>query len=110
MLSELINPIPILISLTAVFGVLVHDTKFDKAVLTAVTAPESISRYAESSASKFLSANNHIHVEVGSFMSKVGFGSQQPSSQPKSDDDKKYIAQKRLIDNGSGTDYHWPSI
>lgn len=110
MLSELINPIPILISLTAMFGVFVHDTKFDKAILTAVTAPESISRYAESSSSKFLSIDHHIHAEIGSFMNKVGFGSQQPSSQPKSNDDKKYIAQKHLIDSGSGADYHWPSI
>ena len=110
MLSEILNPITVLISLTAVFGVFAHDTQLDKALVTAVSTPAVVADYGVSPV-KLLTVDQHIHFDSGSFSGYTyEFGSQQPATQPRNEDEKKYIAQRRLMGNSFGNEYSWPSI
>lgn len=109
MLSEIINPLTILISLTAVFGVFVHDTQIDKALITAVSQPAVTADY-RSEPLKLPTIEQHIHSEATSFTSTSSLNSQQPATQPRNQDDKKYVAGRRLSSNTPGNEYSWPSI
>ena len=109
MLYEIINPITLLISLTAVAGVFMHDTRIDKALITAITEPSITSDY-RSEPVKLLSIDQHVHAERASFSSAASLNSVQPATQPRNGDDKKYIAARRLMGNSNGHEYSWPSI
>lgn len=111
MLLELISPltIPIVISLTAVFGVFVHDTQINKALITAVSSPAVSSDY-RSEPLKLPTVEQHIHSESTSFTGTSSLNSQQPATQPRNLDDKKYVAGRRLMGNSPGNEYSWPSI
>ena len=107
MLSEIINPISVLISLTAVFGVFIHDTQIDSALAANVSTPAIVSDYS-SSPIKLLHVDQHIHFDSASFSNNLR--TQQPATQPRNEDEKKYIAQRRLMGNTFGNEYSWPSI
>lgn len=109
MLSEIINPLTILISLTAVFGVFVHDTQIDKALVTAISSPATSSDYC-SEPLKLPTVDQHIHSESTSLTGTSNLNSQQPATQPRNQDDKKYVAGRRLSSNTPGNEYSWPSI
>jgi len=111
MVSTIINPLPIIVSLAIVLGVFAHDTQIDKALVAAVSRPATIMN-ENYNPIKLLVVDQHIHMDSGAINTSVysGFGSQQPSTQPRTQDDKKYIAQKRLSGNFFGSVYHWPSI
>jgi len=109
MFSEIINPLTILISLTAVFGVFMHDTQIDKALVTAISSP-AYSERINSESLKLPSIEQHIHAENTSFASNSNLNSQVPATQPRNQDDKKYMAGRRLMANSSGNEYSWPSI
>jgi len=105
-----INPLPIMISLTAVLGVFVHDARFDKVAMTAMSAPAIVADY-HNGITNLLPSTQHIHSDVGSSIgSAFSLRAQQPATQPRNEDDKKYIAQRRIMGNTFGNDYCWPSI
>ena len=109
MLPTITNPLSILISLTAVFGVFAHDTQIDNAFITALSMPATIADI-KSKPAEILSIDQHVHSERSSFSGityNVGY---QPATQPRNENDKKYIAQKRLMGNTIGHEYSWPSI
>lgn len=110
MFSELISPITILISLTAMFSVFMHDTQIDRAVVTAVSIPLSSERINSDLLKLPLLTIQHIHADNTSFTSTSNLNSQVPATQPRNQDDKKYVAGRRLMASSSGNEYSWPSI
>ncbi len=107
MLLEILNPIYVLISFTSVFGLFIHDTRIDKVFLSA--SESSVVNHNNYDHIRSFAADQHTHSE-GRLMLTSGLNSHQPSTQPRGQDDKKYVAQKRLMGNGTGTSYIWPSI
>lgn len=105
MLSTVINPISLLISLTAVFGVFIHDTQIDHATLIAVSNPAAANN---SGVTNLSPVNQHLHIESSSFANSLKY--QQPATRPRNEDERKYVAQKRLLGNALGNEYSWPSI
>jgi hypothetical protein len=107
MIQKIINRLSIIVSLTIVLGVFMHDTKVDDAVVATSLTPALVANYTFSPV-KLLSGEQHIHTESSSF-SNIRFSSQQPAAQPRNEDDKKYINSKRLLTNNLGNEYIWPS-
>lgn len=103
MFPFVINPLPILLTLTTTFGVLVHDTQIDQATSIAIALPVAVATYGVADVSLKLN-DLHVHAE------RVSFSSRQPSTQPRSNDDKKYIVAKKYSLNSFGGEYSWPSI
>lgn len=97
-----INPLPLLVTFAAAFGVLFHDTQFDHAAATALSMPAMISEVGSIETS-LRTNSHHTHVERGSYSST------QPTIQPRSDG-KKYVLRNKLIGNSFGSDYLWPSV
>jgi hypothetical protein len=104
-----INPLSILISLTAVFGVFIHDSQLNSVAMTAMSPPAITANYSHG-AINLLSDSQHIQSESSFLSSAYSLRSQQPTVQPRNEDDKKYIAQRRIMGNTFGNDYYWPSI
>lgn len=98
-----INPLPVLLTLTTTFGVLVHDTQIDQATTVALALPAIVASYGAADISLKLN-DPHTHVK------RVSFASRQQSTQPRNSDDKKYIVAKKYSSNGFGGDYSWPSV
>jgi len=110
MLPTIINPLPVLISLTAVLGVFVHDTQLDNMAMTAISMPAIISNNNTGNLNP-MPVDQHIHLETKSFLENTyNLRSQQPATQPRNKDEKKYVAQRRLMGNTFGNEYSWPSI
>lgn len=107
-MSTITNYLPLTILLSAGFGLAVHDTRIDKAIVDAANPPAIISEVR--SQPERLVAEMHIHSEMTSFSSNLNLRSNQPSVQPKNTDDKKYIAQKGQKYSTAGSEYIWPSI
>jgi hypothetical protein len=98
-----INPLPILITFAALFGVLFHDTQFDHAATAALITPVTVSDFG--SIETALRLNDvHIHTE------RTSVSTSQPGLQTRGSEDKKYIVQKRLISSNADADYHWPVL
>jgi hypothetical protein len=102
------NPITIMISLTATFGVFMHDTRLDQ-VIANVATPAIASHSSVEHIRSYIS-DQHVHSESNSFDRTAGAHMQQPTIKPRDQDDKKYIAQKKLMGSGSSEEYFWPSI
>ncbi len=84
------------------FGVLVHDSRLDRAAASILPAQSSAITTLEE-----LKVNDlHTHTERASF----GQNTVEPSIQPRTDNDKKYVIQKKLSANTFGSMYFWPSI
>jgi len=109
MSPTLINPLPILLSLTAVFGVFVHDSQFDNVIMTVVEAPAIVADY-NNGALNPMPSSHHLQSEISPIGNSFSLRAQQPAAQPRNEDDKKYVTQKRIMGNTFGNDYYWPSI
>ena len=110
MISTFSQPLSVAVSLLAVFGLLSHDTQLDNAVVTAVSKSTSVARLDVESA-KIKLPEQHIHADSNSFTSgTLSLRAQQPASQAKTENEKKYISQRRLSGNNVGSEYHWRSI
>lgn len=108
MFPLILNPLPVLVSLTAALGVLVHDTQIDNVAVTALSMSAIVS---DSATNGLRSGSHHVHVDRGSFgESTRSLRTHQPATQPRNETDKKYIAQKRLMGNSFGNEYSWPSV
>jgi predicted ATPase len=99
----LISPLSVAITLTTAFGVIIHDTRIDRATSTALAAPAVIASYGVADVLSKLS-DVHTHTE------RVHMASEQPRVQPRSGDDKKYITGKKFSYSSYGSEYSWPSI
>jgi hypothetical protein len=91
----LINTLSLVISMSTMMGVVLHDTHVDKAALTAISGP---SVYASSDTSiKLLGNDPHTHTERHSFSQSIHeLRSENPRLQPRAIDDRKHILQKKL--------------
>lgn len=105
----LINPIPLLLTLSTAFGVLMHDTQLDTAAKTALTTPVSIVGFLGSEGS--LKFNDpHVHNESSSMSQGVrDLKDVNPRTQTRGGDDKKYVIQKKSSLQSYGSEYIWPS-
>lgn len=110
MFPLLINPIPLIITLSTAFGVLIHDTQIDKATSTALTMPALIAAYGAADIALKLN-DPHVHNERASLSEGVrDLKASQPRVQPRNGDDKKYVTQKKSAVTTFGSEYSWPSI
>lgn len=105
MTPKILNPLSISLAFIAALGVLVHDTQIYNAAKASTLNLASIYEINHVEESKLLKTSTHIHSDSGSF---YGLSFQQPSNQPRSRDDKKYVAIKRLIGSSFGSEYSWP--
>ncbi len=96
-MSSITNRLSITISVIAIFSVFLHDTKIDNATAVIMKIPEVIAEYNLNRTSLNYT-NQHPHFEVNSF-----------TTQPRDENNKKYIAQRRLLANNLGGAYIWPS-
>lgn len=94
-LSSLLTPISIFLSLSTATGVLLHDTKLDKA---ASLAPAVTANFdpAEQRSVKLV-GDAHTHVDRSSLSQAVrDIRAQNPRIQPRSTEDKKHMLQKNV--------------
>jgi len=110
MFPILINPLPLLLSLTTSFGVLVHDTNIDRAASIAISMPIAFAIVGTAD-STFKFSDQHTHTERTSYTNAIKqMGPEQPRTQTRGGDDKKYIFNKKFTTNTGGSEYHWPSV
>lgn len=97
------------LSLLTAVGVLLHDTRIDKATTVALTVPVAL--VAIDTVGKFaqLSGDPHTHSERGSLSQAVrSINSSTPRIQPR-DDDKRYHLQKKVAKGVHAFDgYYFP--
>lgn len=93
--SIIINP-SVAITLSTMFGVLIHDTKFDQFTTTLLAVPAIMATY-EGVAGAIKMGDPHTHTERVS-ISQLGRSvtMQNPRVQPR-DDNKKYRLEKRVV-------------
>lgn len=107
MLPISLNPLPILVTLTAAFSVFVHDSQLDYATISAIAVvPAAI---MTTDIMNLGQSTQHIHAERGSF-ARTARSTQQAATPPRNEDEKKYVAQRRLLGDSFGSEYYWPSI
>lgn len=100
--------LPLLITLTTGTGVLLHDSRFDRATALAVPIPFSTEDVSDLA---MMLRDQHVHTErVSVGAAAQGLSIADPSIGPRTSDDKKYITSKKLTINSSGSEYIWPSI
>lgn len=106
-LPALLTPLSIAMSLSTATGVFVHDTKLDKATMTAIAAPAAtVGVMAAGASAMHLSGDFHTHAERISLSQSVkDLNNQNPRIQPRSDKDRKNMKGKtdedrqKLFDN-----------
>lgn len=97
--SKTVQYTALTLALTTLFGVLVHDTKLDKATTIALTVPIAALMSYELGAQAIpkLSSDGHTHVERVSLGNAVrDLHSGTPRIQPR-DDHKKFTLQKNVV-------------
>jgi hypothetical protein len=110
MFPILINPLPLLLTLTTTFGVLVHDTQIDRATTTALALPAAFATFgAADAALKFGDAHTHVErVNAAKTLQELRSG--QPRMQARNDDEKKFVFNKKFTFDSGGSQYSWPSV
>jgi hypothetical protein len=101
----IINTISIIVSMSTMMGVLLHDTHTDKAALTAISGP---SVYMSSDANtKMLGGDPHTHTERHSFSQSISeLKTENPRLQPRYIDDRKHILQKKLTKHSHNSEQY----
>jgi len=110
MLSSLINPILIALSLSTATGIFLHDTRLDKATTLGMATPTVMAPYQANT--KLVSENDlHTHSERASFSQAVqDLKSPNPRIQPRNDE-KKYLLQKHAARGHHAFDnYYLPIV
>jgi hypothetical protein len=97
MFTPLLNPILAIMSLSTAAGVLIHDTRIDKAASAAFALPAAVMSVDATSKLAGLASDLHTHVERGSIAQAVNdLRTQNPRIQPRSNDDRKHMMQKHV--------------
>jgi hypothetical protein len=103
-----INPLPLLFTVAATFGVLVHDTQIDRATTVALALPAAFATFAAVD-SAIKSSEHHVHVERVSMPSNLAnLRVSIPRMQPR-DDDRRYVQSKKVAFGSMDSGYIWPS-
>lgn len=94
------------LSVLTVIGILTHDTKIDKATVTALALPAAVGTYSLGVA---LSSEPHTHIERVSVAKTIrALNGHVPRIQPRTDH-KKYLFQKRVAKGAQAFDgYYLP--
>ncbi len=110
MFPLLINPLPLLLTLTTSFSVLIHDTQIDRATTTALVLPVSLATLGAADISLKLN-DPQVHPEKVSVANTIRqLRSTQPRLHVRDDKDRQYISVKKFVSDGMGSEYHWPSV
>jgi len=105
--NTIINLFPVILSLSTVAGVLVHDMHVDRAATLAIVLPTLAATAL--TADQFIGGHAHVHVE----RAEPGqtFRSGLPKTQPPRDDERKYVSNKKAhLGFGYDQGYVWPSV
>ncbi len=106
----LLSPIPLALTLNIALGVLIHDTQLDMAAKTIMSTPiVTINNIGDELSMKF--NDPHSHSENVSAADHIrDLKGDQPRTQTRGGDDKKYVVQKKSNVHSFGSEYIWPSI
>jgi hypothetical protein len=109
MFSTIINPIPLIFTIATTFGVLVYDTRIDRAATVALALPTAFATFgAVDSMTK--SGDQHVHVERVSASGRLAnMQLSVPRIQPR-DDDRRYVQSKKIAFGSMDSGYIWPSV
>jgi hypothetical protein len=106
----LINPLSLILTLATSFGVLLHDTQLDRATSISLALPTTFATIKVNDISIKLS-DPHLHVELISYTENIdGLRLAQPRIQPRSGEEKRYVASKKFSSDTEGSEYIWPSV
>lgn len=110
MFSTIIKPLPLIFTITATFGVIVHDTQIDRATTVALALPTAFATFAAID-NVLKSSEHHVHVERVSLPRNFANlrNSALPRIQPR-DDDRRYVQSKKIAFGSMDSGYIWPSI
>lgn len=90
-----LTPLSVFLSLTTATGVMVHDTRIDRATMTALAVPSAIASAQGNSKLVNPATDSHTHVERHSLSSSELKGD-SPRINPRTNADKKHLSQKRI--------------
>lgn len=108
MLQTTFNSLIVSFTLATSFGVLVHDTKLDRAATLALTVPSMVALAAIDGSTKFSDA--HVHVERASAPKNASeLRSNTPRLNPR-DDEHPMAQMKKLTFGDNDSTSLWPSI
>lgn len=89
------NSLPFLISVSTLFGVVVHDTRFDKFASALLAVPVIVASYE--GIDGLLKTNDHTHTErVSVSQFARAFAAETPRTQVRQDD-KRYRLEKNVV-------------
>jgi uncharacterized membrane protein len=95
MFTSLINPLLMIMCISTATGVLVHDTRIDKAASTALALPSVMAEVDAGNKMAALAGDAHTHIERSSLRQAVhDLKGQTPSVQPRGNQEKKHLLQK----------------
>lgn len=97
MFTPLLHPIIVAMSLSTSFGIVLHDTRIDKATVSALALPSIMASVDTANKLAALGGDAHTHVERGSLAQAVhDLKAQNPRIQPRNETKKhalpKYVA------------------
>lgn len=112
MLNSLFNSLVILISLSTTTGVLVHDTRIDRAAATALALPSVMASIDTTDKLASLQDGGHVHTERNSVSQVINdFGTQNPRIQPRANEDRRHLMPKYVLKGHHAFDnYNLPIV
>ena len=108
---ETLNPLPLLMTVAMVFGIVAHDTNIDRAAALALTVP-AIAVVGYSAIESIVNLGEqqmHTHVEQFNTNNIGGYTSAMPRLMPR-DDENTNGRKRKLYATDADSEYHWPSI
>lgn len=95
--SLFLTPLSICLSLSTATGVVVHDTRIDRATMVAISVPSAVASAQGNSKLVNYATDSHTHTERHSLSQSVNdIKGDNPRVQPRSGADKKYVSQKNM--------------
>lgn len=114
MFSTFSNYLAILISLSTMTGVLVHDMYIDKATVAALVLPTTTASYETNNKLGSFTPDLHTHIERGSVSRTLTLNdlkTQTPRIYLRTTEDKKHLSQKHISRGYHAFDnYHLPIV
>lgn len=106
-----LNPLPVLISLSTLLGVLVHDTKIDQLTTTLLATPALVASY-EGVSHALKMSDPHTHTERISLSEAVrNMANGSPRLQPRLSEEKRHLLQKNVMKGHHAFDnYYLPVV
>lgn len=93
--SLFITPLSVFLSLSTATGILMHDTKIDRATLTAISSASNAANSQANAKFVNIAPDLHPHTERHS-MSTKDLKTPNPKVPPRSPAEKKYLSQKNM--------------